>query len=93
MQATELKSLLTNAIDTARQDVWCTAALVSTREPTDNFEYVHARQSARAEIWDAIIKYREEAITFDTLLMFLQTFDRHVTPAGLITLLGDKYYG
>ena len=93
MQTNQLKSLLTNAIDTARSDLWETNAIISSREPTDRFKMVHDRQSARAEIWDAIIKYREEVLNFDELLMFLQSFDRKVTPAGLIDLLGDKYHG
>ncbi len=86
-----------NAIDDMRIDIWGTNRMPVKRQgirtPTDNFERIHARQSKRAELWSGIMAYREEQIEFAELLMFLQSFDRTVTPDDVYTILGDSYHG
>lgn len=80
------------AIDNAKYDLWGTG-MTEARTPIDNYGRIHDRQSKRAEIWDAIISYRNEDIEFADLLSFLQSFDRTVTVADVLELLGDKYHG
>ena len=79
-------------IDAVRADLWGTS-LEPARQPSDNHSAIAARQSARAEIWGAILDYREERIGFSELLMSLQSFDPAVTPNHVFKLLGRHYYG
>ena len=80
-------------IDAVRRNLWSTDEMQGLRQPVDTWGYIHDRQSKRAEIWQGIIDYREERIEFPELLMFLQSFDRKVTPDDVYTLLGDSYHG
>lgn len=82
------KKFLSDTIDEARADLWNTDKLVSCQQPTDYFDKAHARQQARAEIYGAIMDYREERIDFCDLLMALQAFDKTVTPDDVNALLG-----
>ena len=91
MTIRELTKALCEGIDMARNDIWDTDELVSLREPTDNHGALADRQSARAEVWQAVIDYREERIDFNELLMSLQAFDRNVTPMDLLKLLSGVY--
>ena len=84
----DFKQFLNDSIDEARADLWETDKLVSAREPTDYFDRAHARQQARAEIYRAIMDFREERIDFCDLLMSLQAFDPAVTPADVQAILG-----
>ena len=88
---------INGAIDGMREDLWATARMpvlrTGIRKATDNFERIHSRQQKRAEIWSGILAYRNEDIEFPELLMFLQSFDKSVTPDDVYTLLGDKYHG
>ena len=86
-----LHKLLSDAIDEARSDIWETDDVLSLNEPTDNHGRVAARQSAQAEIWGAIMDYREERIDFDELLMSLQAFDPEATPQGVSKILKGEY--
>ena len=84
---------LCNDIDAVRRNLWGTDEMQGLRQPVDTWGYIHDRQSKRAEIWQGIIDYREERIEFPELLMFLQSFDRKVTPDDVYTILGDSYHG
>ena len=88
---------INHAIDDMRSDLWGSNRMPvrrqGIRKATDNFERIHARQSKRAEIWSGIIAYRHEEIEFPELLMFLQSFDKTVTPDDVYTILGDSYHG
>jgi hypothetical protein len=85
------------AIDDMRSDIWAVNRMpvqrTGIRKATDNFERIHSRQQKRAEIWSGIIAYRHEEIEFPELLMFLQSFDKTVTPDDVYTILGDSYHG
>jgi len=59
----------------------------------DRHSKAQERQTRRAELWGAIMAYREERIQFSTLLMFCQAFDRTVTVDSLINFLGRSYHG
>ena len=80
-------------IDAVRADLWETAGLANVRMPTDNHSRIANRQSARAEIWGAVMDYREERMSFSELLMSLQAFDPSVTPDHVFRLLGRHYHG
>ena len=91
MSIQELTKVLCDGVDMGRHDIWDTDELVSLREPTDNHGALADRQSARAEVWQAVIDYREERMDFNELLMSLQAFDRNVTPMDLLKLLSGVY--
>ena len=91
MSITELTQALSEGIDMARNDIWDTDELVSLREPTDMHTGLADKQSARAEVWQAVIDYREERMDFNELLMSLQAFDKNVTPMDLLKLLSGIY--
>jgi hypothetical protein len=91
MTIRELTKALCEGIDMARNDIWDTDELVSLREPTDNHEALASKQSARAEVWQAVIDYRNERMDFNELLMSLQAFDKNVTPMDLLKLLSGVY--
>lgn len=81
----ELMQALREGIDEARADLWETGSPYP-----DNHTRLAARQSARAEIWGAVMDFREERIDFDELLMSLQSFDPKVTPYDVARILrGD----
>lgn len=86
-----MKTLLSNAVDEGRRDIWDTDNLQSLTQPTDRHGAAAARQQARAEIWGTVIDYREERIDFNELLMSLQAFDRSVTPWDVTKLLAGAY--
>lgn len=83
------KQFLNHCVDTARVDLWETDDLVSLNEPTDRHDKAQCRQNARAEIWGAIMDYREERLDYSTLFMFLQTFDPYLTTDDVDALLGQ----
>lgn len=91
MTTHELRQALSEGIDMARNDIWDTDELVSLREPTDVHTEVASQQSARAEVWQAVIDYREGRMDFNELLMSLQAFDKNVTPMDLLKLLSGVY--
>jgi hypothetical protein len=91
MSINELKKALCEGVDMARADLWETNDLVSLNEPTDVHGEVARGQAARAEIWQAVIDYREERIDFNELLMSLQAFDREVTAWDVTKLLSGIY--
>ena len=91
MSINQLKKVLCEGVDMARADVWETNELVSLNEPTDLHGEMARAQSARAEIWQAVIDYREERIDFNELLMSLQAFDREVTAWDVTKLLSGNY--
>jgi hypothetical protein len=91
MTIRELTKALCEGVDMGRADIWDTDELVSLREPTDNHGALADRQSARAEVWQAVIDYREERMDFNELLMSLQAFDKNVTPMDLLKLLSGVY--
>lgn len=66
------------AIDEMRADLWDTNNL--EEYPVDNHSKRLNKETARAEIWGAIMEYRSGELEFDDLLSFLQSFDRKVTP-------------
>ena len=78
-------------IDAVRTDLWDTRKLGTVREQTDQFESAHARQSQRAELWDAIIKYRMEEVNEEELYMFFQSFDKELTYYDFIKVLASTY--
>ena len=86
-----IKELFSNAIDEGRRDIWGTDNLQNLTQPTDRHGAAAARQQARAEIWSAIMDYREERIDFNELLMSLQAFDRDVTPWDVTKILTGAY--
>ena len=81
-----------NGIDAVRADLWETA-ITPPREPEDNHSTIAGRQSARAEVWGAVLDYREERIGFSELLMSLQAFDPRVTPEDVMKLVRGDYDG
>ena len=91
MSINELTKALSEGIDMGRHDIWDTDELVSLREPTDAHTSLADKQSARAEVWQAVIDYREERMDFNELLMSLQSFDKNVTPMDLLKLLSGVY--
>jgi len=91
MSIQELTKVLCEGVDMGRHDIWDTDELVNLREPTDNHGALASKQSARAEVWQAVIDYREERMDFNELLMSLQAFDRNVTPMDLLKLLSGVY--
>ena len=91
MSINQLKKVLCEGVDMARSDLWETNELVSLNEPTDLHGEMARAQSARAEIWQAVIDYREERIDFNELLMSLQAFDREVTAWDVTKLLSGIY--
>ena len=91
MSIQELTKVLCDGVDMGRHDIWDTDELVSLREPTDNHGALASKQSARAEVWQAVIDYRNERMDFNELLMSLQAFDRNVTPMDLLKLLSGVY--
>ena len=91
MTIRELTQALSEGIDMARNDIWDTDELVSLREPTDAHTRLADKQSARAEVWQAVIDYREERMDFNELLMSLQAFDKNITPMDLLKLLSGVY--
>ena len=91
MSIQELTKVLCDGVDMGRHDIWDTDELVSLRESTDNHEALASKQSARAEVWQAVIDYREERMDFNELLMSLQAFDKNVTPMDLLKLLSGVY--
>jgi hypothetical protein len=62
------------------------------RVPTDRYGAALDRQTKRAELWQAIMDYREEKITEDELYMFMQTFDKKLDYYGFIKLMGELGY-
>ena len=91
MSIQELTKVLCDGVDMGRHDIWDTDELVSLREPTDKHTILASKQSARAEVWQAVIDYRNERMDFNELLMSLQAFDRNVTPMDLLKLLSGVY--
>lgn len=91
MSIKELKAVLCEGVDLGRADIWDTDELVSLREPTDAHSVLAGKQSARAEVWQAVIDYREERMDFNELLMSLQAFDKNITPMDLLKLLSGVY--
>lgn len=91
MSIKELTAVLCEGVDLGREDIWDTDGLISLNEPTDVHGTVAKAQAARAEIWQAVIDYREERIDFNELLMSLQAFDREVTAWDLTKLLAGIY--
>jgi hypothetical protein len=77
-----------DAIDAARADLWNTDSLTM-----DRHTQVTERQSARAELWETIMDYREERIRFSELFHNLCAFDDALTVDDVLKLLGDKYHG
>ena len=57
------------------------------RDAHDMFQHAHDRQSKRAELWQAIIDYREEYITEEDLFSFMQSFDKSLTYYDSIRVL------
>lgn len=84
----DFKQFLNGCIDSARQDMWGTDAVVSLNEPTDRHGHAERRQNARAQIWGAIMDYREGNLDYSDLVMFLQSFDPAVTVDDVDALLG-----
>ena len=64
----------------------------SVRTPTDKYGAALSRQTKRAELWQAIMDYREEKITEEDLYMFMQTFDKKLDYYGFIKLMGELGY-
>lgn len=85
----DFKQFLNGCIDSARADLWGTDDVVSLNEPTDRHGHAERRQNARAEIWGAIMDYREGKLDYSTLLMFLQSFDPYLTTDDVDALLGN----
>ena len=82
------KLFLSNCVDSARQDLWGTDSLQSLQEPTDRHGHAARRQSMRAEIWQAVMDYREGVLDYSSLFMFLQSFDSYLTTDDVDALLG-----
>jgi len=90
------KQFLSECIDEAREDLWDTDAMAPDlgREPVDRFGSAHARQSKRAELWDAIMQFREGFIAEEDLFMFFQSFDKSVTYYDFLKFIeGQGYVG
>jgi hypothetical protein len=62
------------------------------RVPTDRYSATLDRQTKRAELWQAIMDYREEKISEEDLFMFMQTFDKKLDYYGFIKLMGELGY-
>jgi len=84
MTAEKLIKIMCDAIDEARANINGNPE----DEIVDNFERKRERESAQAEIIGAITAYREEALHFNDLLALCQSYDRKVTPRGLLQLVG-----
>ena len=91
MSIKELTAVLCEGVDLGRADIWDTDDIISLREPSDAHSKLAGKQSARAEVWQAVIDYREERMDFNELLMSLQAFDKNVTPMDLLKLLSGVY--
>lgn len=83
---------LTAEIDAAREDIWDTDSLDQLRPQTDRYGAALDRQTKRAELWQAIMDYREEEISEEDLFMFMQTFDKKLDYYGFINLMGALGY-
>lgn len=59
----------------------------------DNHTKALNSQTIRAQIWGAVMDYREEYLSFSELFMFLQTFDREISVDDTIAFLGRSYRG
>ncbi len=62
------------------------------RTPTDRYGAALSRQTKRAELWQAIMDFREEKISEDELFMFMQTFDKALDFHGFVKLMGELGY-
>jgi hypothetical protein len=62
------------------------------RTPTDRYSVALDRQTKRAELWQAIIDFREERISEEDLFMFMQTFDADLDFHGFVRLMGELGY-
>ncbi len=62
------------------------------RTPTDRYGAALDRQTQRAELWQAIMDFREEKISEDDLFMFMQTFDKALDFHGFVKLMGELGY-
>jgi hypothetical protein len=78
-------------IDAARTDLWDTNKLDNIRGQSDKFEAAHSRQAQRAELWDAILKFRMEEINEEELYMFFQSFDKELTYYDFVKVLASTY--
>jgi hypothetical protein len=85
----DFKQFLNGCIDSARLDLWTTDDVVSLNEPTDRHGHAERRQNARAQIWGAIMDYREGNLVYSDLVMFLQSFDPYVTVDDVDAVLGN----
>jgi hypothetical protein len=84
---------LFTAIDDARANPNDHAGLGQVvRTPTDRYGAALSRQTKRAELWQAIMDYREEKISEDDLFMFMQTFDAALDFHGFVRLMGELGY-
>ena len=84
MTAEKLIAVMCDAVDEARANI----NGKPEGEIVDNFERKRERESAQAEIIGAITAYREESLHFNDLLALCQSYDRNVTPSGLLELVG-----
>lgn len=84
----DFKQFLNGCIDSARADLWGTDDVVSLNEPTDRHGLAERRQNARAQIWGAIMDYREGKLHYSDLVMFLQSFDPYLNVEDVDQLLG-----
>lgn len=57
------------------------------RTPTDRHTAAMNRQTKRAELWQAIIDYREERLSEEDLYMFFQSFEKGLTYYDFIRVL------
>ena len=81
------------AVDGARANPNDHSQLGDTvREGTDKYGEVLSRQTKRAELWQAIMDFREERITEEDLFMFMQSFDAELDYYGFIKLLSGLGY-
>ena len=82
-----------SAIDAARANPNDHSQLGDTvREGTDKYGEVLSRQTKRAELWQAIMDYREERIEEEDLFMFMQSFEAGLDYYGFIKLLSGLGY-
>lgn len=84
----DFKQFLNDCIDEARQDIWAESEYRLPKVPNTRFDRAHARQEARAAIYQAIIDFRSEVIGFSELVESLQAFDPTVTPDDALVLVG-----
>ena len=84
MSIQELTKALCEGVDMGRATTSGTRTswLACANRPTAT-KALASRQSARAEVWQAVIDYRNERMDFNELLMSLQAFDKNVTPMDL----------